>query len=167
MGRRPGPAGGSGCPSANYRAVSVSSVSAERAVGIAFLILSYPELKIVGDLMRDQGLILTYTRLPALFCPTIIVQALKRGFDGNPAFYGASWYWWLKRASSLGTCGTFIEERGLVAIMRPASAKPTCRDVLTSWPTGRAARHRGGDRSISGIPARAEMAGRDLAAQPV
>jgi len=41
-------------------------------------------------LKRDQGLILTYTVLPAPFCPTIIVQALDRGFDGNPAFYGAS-----------------------------------------------------------------------------
>jgi hypothetical protein len=128
--------------------------------------VSYLEPKIVGDLKRDQGLILTYTLLPALFCPTIIVKALKRGFDGNPAFYGASWYWWLKRASSLGTCGTFIEEGGLVAITRPASVKPTCRDVLTSWPTGRAARHRGGDRSISEIPARTGMARRDLAAQP-
>jgi len=166
MGRRPGPAGGSGRPSANYRAVSVSSVSAERAVGIAFLILSYLELKIVGDLKRDQGLILTYTIVPALFCPTIIVQALKRGFDGNPAFYGASWYWWLKRAISLGPCGTFIEEGELVAITLPASVKPTCRDMLTSWPTGRAARHRGGDRSISGILARTRMTRRDLAAQP-
>jgi hypothetical protein len=166
VGRRPGPAGWSGCPSANYRAVSVSSVSAERAVGIAFLILSYLELKIVVDLNRDQGLILTYTILPVLFCPTIIVQALKRGFDGYPAFYGASWYWWLKRAISPGACETFIEEGRLVAITRPASVKPTCRDVLTSWPTGRAARHRGGDRSISGILARTGMAGRDLAAQP-
>jgi hypothetical protein len=92
VGRRPGPAGGSGCPSANYRAVSVSSVSAERAGAIVFLILSYLDLKIVGDLKRDQGLILPYAILPALFCPTIIVQALKRGFDGNPAYYGASWY---------------------------------------------------------------------------
>ena len=123
MGRRPGPAGGSGCPSANYRAVSVSSVSAERAVGIAFLILSYLELKIVGDLKRDQGLILTDTILPVLFCPTIIVQTLNCGFDGNPAFYGASWYWWPKRAISPGTCGTFIEEGGLVAITRPVSVK--------------------------------------------
>jgi hypothetical protein len=146
---------------------TVSSVSAERVVGIAFLILRYLELGIVGDLKRDQGLILTYTiPLPALFCPTIIVQALKRGSDGNPAFYGASCYWWLKRAISLGTCGTFLEEGELVAITLPASVKPTCRDVLTSWPTGRAARHRGGDRSISGILARTAMARRDLAAQP-
>jgi len=65
--------------------------------------------------------------LLVFFGPTIIVQDLKRGFDGNPAFYGASWYWWLKRAISLGTCGTFIEERGLVAITRPESVKPTCR----------------------------------------
>jgi hypothetical protein len=61
--------------------------------------VSYLELKIMGDPKRDQVLILTYTILPALFCPTIIVQALKRGFDGSPAFYGASWYWWLKRAA--------------------------------------------------------------------
>ena len=106
-----------------------------------------------------------YTLLPALFWPIIIVQALTRGLDGNPASCGACWYWWLKRAISLGTFGTFIEEGGLVAITRPASVKPTCRDVLTSWPTGRAARHRGGDRSISEIPARTGMARRDLAAQ--
>ena len=66
-----------------------------RAVGIAFLILSYLELKIVGDLERHQGLILAYVFLPALFCLTIIAQVLKRRFDGNPAFHGASWYWWL------------------------------------------------------------------------
>jgi len=54
-----------------------------------------------------------------------------------------------------------------VAITRPASVTPTCRDVLTSWPTVRAARHRVGDRSISEIPARTGMARRDLAAQPV
>jgi uncharacterized protein YjeT (DUF2065 family) len=66
-----------------------------RAVGIAFLILSYLELNIVGDLERYQGLILAYAFLPALFCLTIIVQVLKRRFDGSPAFYGASWYWWL------------------------------------------------------------------------
>jgi hypothetical protein len=116
--------------------------------------------------MRDQGLILAYTRLPALVCPTIIVQTLTRGFDGYAAFYGASWYWWLTRASSPGTCGTLVEEGGLVTITRPASVKPTCLDVLTSWPTGRAARHRGGDRSISEIPAGTPRAGRDLAAQP-
>lgn len=66
-----------------------------RAVGIAFLVLSYLELKIVGDLERYQGLILAYSFLPWLFCLTIILQALKRGFEGKPAFYGASWYWWL------------------------------------------------------------------------
>ncbi len=132
----------------------------------AFLIVSYLELKIVGDLKRDQGLIPTYTILPALFCPTIIVRALRRGFGGYPAFYGASWCWWLKRASSPGTCGTFIEEGGLVAITRPASVKPTCLDVMTSWPTGRAARHRSGDRSISGIVASAGMVRRDPAAPP-
>lgn len=122
----------------------------------AFLIVSHLDLKIMGDPKRDQVLILTYTILPALFCPTIIVQALKRGFGGYPALYGASWYWWLKRASSPGTCGTFIEEGGLVAITRRASVTPT----------GRAARHRVGDRSIPEIPARTAMAGRDPAAQP-
>jgi len=85
VGRRPGPTGGSGCLSANNRAVSVSSVSAERAVGIAFVILNYLKLKIVGDLKRDQGLILIYTFLPALFCSTIIVQALKRGLTATRA----------------------------------------------------------------------------------
>ena len=81
----------------------------------------------MGDLKRDQGLNLAYTTLPALFCPTIIVQALKRGFDDNPAFDGASWHWWLKRAIRLGTCGAFLDEGGLVAITLPASVKPTCR----------------------------------------
>ncbi len=66
-----------------------------RAVGIAFLILSYLELKIVGDLARYQGLVLAFAALPALFCVTIILQALRRGFAGQPAFYGAAWYWWL------------------------------------------------------------------------
>jgi hypothetical protein len=66
--------------------------------GIAFLILSYLELKIVGVLKPDQGLILVYTLLPAPFGPTIIVQAIKRGFDGDTAFCGGSWCWWLKRA---------------------------------------------------------------------
>ena len=66
-----------------------------RAVGIAFLVLSYLELKVVGDLPRSQGLVLAFAALPALFCVTIILQALKRGFDGQPAFYGAAWYWWL------------------------------------------------------------------------
>jgi len=66
-----------------------------RAVGIAFLILSYLELKIVGDLERYQGLVLAYAYLPGLFCLTIIVQVLKRRFDGHPAFYGASGFWWL------------------------------------------------------------------------
>jgi hypothetical protein len=66
VGRRHGPAAGWGCPSANYRALSVSPVSTERAAGIAFLLRSYLELKIAGDLMRDQGLILAYTRLPVL-----------------------------------------------------------------------------------------------------
>ena len=66
-----------------------------RAVGIAFLVLSYLELKIVGDLATYRGLVLAFAALPALFCVTIILQALKRGFDGQPAFYGASWYWWL------------------------------------------------------------------------
>lgn len=65
-----------------------------RAVGIAFLILSYLELKTVGDLARYQGLVLAFALLPALFCGTIILQALKRGFAGQPAFYGAAWYWW-------------------------------------------------------------------------
>jgi hypothetical protein len=66
-----------------------------RAVGIAFLTLSYLELKIVGDLERYQGLILAYAYLSGLFCLTIIVQVVKRRLDGNPAFYGASGYWWL------------------------------------------------------------------------
>ena len=66
-----------------------------RASGIAFLILSYLELKIVGDLARYQKLVLAFAALPALFCVTIILQALLRGFAGRPAFYGAAWYWWL------------------------------------------------------------------------
>jgi uncharacterized membrane protein YdcZ (DUF606 family) len=66
-----------------------------RAVGIALLIVSYLELKIVSDLERYQGLILAYAYLPGLFCLTIIVQVLKRRLDGKPAFYGASGYWWL------------------------------------------------------------------------
>jgi hypothetical protein len=66
-----------------------------RAVGIAFLILSYLELKIAGDLARYQGLVLAFAALPALFCVTIILQALQRGFAGQPALYRAAWYWWL------------------------------------------------------------------------
>ena len=66
-----------------------------RATGIAFLILGYLELKIVGDLARYEGLVRPFALLPALFCVTIVLQALKRGFDGKPAFYGAAWYWWL------------------------------------------------------------------------
>ena len=74
-----------------------------RAVGIAFLILSYLELKIVGDLTRYRGLVLAFAALPALFCVTIILQALKRGFfDGQPAFYGAAWYWWLNAVVTAG-----------------------------------------------------------------
>lgn len=49
----------------------------------------------MGDLERYQKLILAYGFLPGLFCLTIIVQVLKRRFDGNPAFYGASSYWCL------------------------------------------------------------------------
>jgi hypothetical protein len=63
-----------------------------RAVGIAFVILSYVELKIVGDLARYPGLVLAFALLPALFCVTIILQALLRGFAGQPAFYDAVWY---------------------------------------------------------------------------
>ena len=100
-----------------------------RAVGIAFLVLGYLELKIAGDLARYKGLVLAFAFLPALFCVTIILQALRRSIAGLPAFYGAAWYWWLKRAISLGTCGTFIEEEGLVAITRPRSVKTTCRDA--------------------------------------
>jgi len=66
-----------------------------RAVGIAFLILGYLELKIAGDLARYQGLVLAFALLPALFCVTIILQVLMRSFAGLPAFYGAAWYWWL------------------------------------------------------------------------
>ena len=66
-----------------------------RAVGIAFLILSYLELTIAGDLERYQALVTTYAYLSGLFCLTIVVQALKRRVDGKPAFYGASWFWWL------------------------------------------------------------------------
>lgn len=73
-----------------------------RAVGIAFLILSYLELKIVGDLTRYKGLVHAFAALPALFCVTIILQALKRGFDGQPAFYGAAWYWWLNGVVTAG-----------------------------------------------------------------
>ena len=49
----------------------------------------------MGDLERYQGLILAYAYLPGLFCLTIIVQVLKRRFDGHPAFYGESGNWWL------------------------------------------------------------------------
>ena len=66
-----------------------------RVVGIAFLILSYLELKIAGDLTRYRELVLAFAFLPALVCVTIILQALKRTFAGLPDFYGASWYWWL------------------------------------------------------------------------
>jgi hypothetical protein len=66
-----------------------------RATGIAFLILSYLEMKIVGDLVRYKELVLAFALLPSLLCVTIILQALKRAFGGQPAFYGAAWYWWL------------------------------------------------------------------------
>lgn len=66
-----------------------------RAIGIAFLILGYLELKIARDLERYRGLIGAFAALPALFCVTIVLQALKRGFSAQPAFYGAAWYWWL------------------------------------------------------------------------
>ena len=85
-----------------------------RAVGIAFLILSYLELKIVGGLERYQDLILAYAYLPGLFCLTIIVQALKRRFDGKPAFYGASWYWWLNGAVTAALAiAVFVASRRL------------------------------------------------------
>lgn len=60
-----------------------------RAVGIAFVTLGYLELKIAGDLKQYRSLALAYAALPALFCVTIILQAMKRGFVGAP------WYWWL------------------------------------------------------------------------
>ena len=66
-----------------------------RAVGIAFLILSYLELKIAGDLARYRGLVPAFALLSALLCAAIILQALLRTFAGLPAFYGATWYWWL------------------------------------------------------------------------
>ena len=66
-----------------------------RAVGIAFLILSYLGLKIAGDLARYRELVLAFALLPALLCVTIILQTLMRTFAGQPAFYGATWYWWL------------------------------------------------------------------------
>lgn len=62
---------------------------------MAFLILSYLELKVVGDLARYQDLVLAFAVLSALFCVTIVLQALKRGFDGQPAYCGEAWYAWL------------------------------------------------------------------------
>ncbi len=60
-----------------------------RAVGIAFVTLSYLEFRIAGRLEQYRGLVLAYAALPALFCATIVLQALKRGFVGAP------WYWWV------------------------------------------------------------------------
>ncbi|HET7874918.1 MAG TPA: hypothetical protein VFN71_05285 [Methylomirabilota bacterium] len=60
-----------------------------RAVGIAFVVLAWLEWKIARDLERYQGLVVGYALLPGLFCVTIGLQALKRGFNG------ALWYWWL------------------------------------------------------------------------
>jgi len=51
-----------------------------RAIGIAFVILSYLEFKIAGRLEQYRSLALAYAALPALFCVTIVLQALKRGF---------------------------------------------------------------------------------------
>ena len=65
---------------------SLPHPSRQRGPPAAFLILSYLELKIVGNLKRDQGLILAYAISSALCCLTIIMQANKRGSDG------ASWY---------------------------------------------------------------------------
>lgn len=66
-----------------------------RAVGISFLVLSYLELKIAGDLGRYRALVPAFALLSGVFCVTIILQALKRNFAGRPAFYGATWYWWV------------------------------------------------------------------------
>ena len=60
-----------------------------RAIGIAFVILSYLEFKIAGRLEQYRSLALAYAALPALLCVTIVLQALKRGC------VGASWYWWV------------------------------------------------------------------------
>ena len=76
-----------------------------RVVGIAFLILGYLELTIVGDLERYRGLTLAYAYLPGLLCLTILMQVLKRRLDGKPAFYGGSVYWWL---NGIGTAAFAI-----------------------------------------------------------
>jgi len=60
-----------------------------RAIGIAFVTVSYLEMKIASNLEQYRGLALAYVALPALFCATIILQAIRRGFVGAP------WYWWL------------------------------------------------------------------------
>ncbi len=59
------------------------------------------------------------------------------------------------RRDGTGNVGAPLHRR-VVVVALPALGLPrTCGDVLTSWPTGRAARwtpSRGGSRSISGIP---------------
>ena len=55
--------------------------------------------------MRYQGLVLAFAALPALFYVTIILQVLQRGFAGQPPFYGAAWYWWLKGKEAVCTGG--------------------------------------------------------------
>jgi len=60
-----------------------------RALGIGFVILAYLELQLVRDLERYRGLTLAYALLSTLFCVTIVLQAVVRGFNG------AVWFWWL------------------------------------------------------------------------
>ena len=57
-----------------------------RAVGIAFLILSYLEVKIVGDLARYQGLVLAFAALPALVCVTPVHAPVRPGWPSLWSF---------------------------------------------------------------------------------
>ncbi len=77
-----------------------------RALGIAFVVLAYLELRIASDLDRHRDLALAYVLLPALILVTILLQALVRGFNGAP------WFWMLNGAvSGIFTVAVFATRR--------------------------------------------------------